>query len=530
MGGDLIIDEEDYGLDAGQAYFSSSNLPLIGTETQTETKKVPPLRILLPKTPNKKEDTQRLTRSRVKQTGATLNEVPRWGQKRGRAGKTSVDNADQTEQDGVKLEQEEDEVEGEAEGPEDEYSRSDAGEESRSAFERKSKEPEEGSAANEKQSTKSASATLLLFSKNSFDQTVEFSRMIQEKWAKGFVDELKRDVVKPSHLADLDRVEFVHRQTQAEQKLPLIVNIQESWPESLQKLAIEQARRREQMEIAHKAERERLFQFGKRELVRLMQKTAAYSHSNINVVRLLRDAELYNPSTFDSAMDEPPEIQLASRAQLLQRLKHMAATTKNRHTMEAHSLVVCQQAEWTRCPAVSPTKTVYLILRGVLLGRYKTISDKSSTEDAVQQISIVDAIPGFHNSLVTPRLEILLIHLDAYCQEEKLKIVGFYFANQQATDNGFDEVLGRMALDKLNDPIFSSVNSNCSAVHAFVHDGKWKSKSCVVENEEDTITATSIAIQNKLYRDLADFENYLEHPTIADFYNTELNIKIETIL
>lgn len=53
---------------------------------------------------------------------------------------------------------------------------------------------------------------------------------------------------------------------------------------------------------------------------------------------------------------------------------------------------------------------------------------------------------------------------------------------------------------------------------------------CKLENNEDTITVTSIAIQNKLYRELADFENHLDQPQIADFYNTDLNLKLETIL
>lgn len=70
-------------------------------------------------------------------------------------------------------------------------------------------------------------------------------------------------------------------------------------------------------------------------------------------------------------------------------------------------------------------------VRGVLLGR------TNGTENGVvEKITVVDAIPAIHNVLVTPILETLFIHLDVYCKEEKLKIVGVYFANQNLNENG----------------------------------------------------------------------------------------------
>jgi hypothetical protein len=43
--------------------------------------------------------------------------------------------------------------------------------------------------------------------------------------------------------------------------------------------------------------------------------------------------------------------------------------------------------------------------------------------------------PAMHNSLVTPPLEVLFIHLDSYCQGNALSMVGVYFCNQRLGDS-----------------------------------------------------------------------------------------------
>lgn len=180
-------------------------------------------------------------------------------------------------------------------------------------------------------------------------------------------------------------------------------------------------------------------------------------------------------------------------------------------------------------------------VRGVLLGYNLNKSNNFDQSDKTISnnftVRVVDAIPAIHNNLVASNIETLFIHLDVYCEEENLKIVGLYFANQLLHDSAFDELWGRIAIDKLRFPVALqienlklSLNSNSSCLLAFQYDGKWKEKTCVLENNEDTITITSIAIQNKLYRELTDFENHLDQPQTADFYNTDLNLKLETIL
>lgn len=132
------------------------------------------------------------------------------------------------------------------------------------------------------------------------------------------------------------------------------MRIENSWPEILQKLAIEQAKVRQKLINDHCFERERLFEYGEKEYLRLLNNTRlTLSNKEINIstkkfdknniieilVRLFRESECYNPETI--GLNESTHIAL-NKAQLLQRLKNMSYTTKNRQILEAQSLFVCQ--------------------------------------------------------------------------------------------------------------------------------------------------------------------------------------------
>lgn len=69
-------------------------------------------------------------------------------------------------------------------------------------------------------------------------------------------------------------------------------------------------------------------------------------------------------------------------------------------------------------------------VHGLLVG-------KTSGEGA-SEVTITDAFPIFHSIVVAPPLEIALIHVEQWCQENGLKIVGSYFANERKDDDRFD--------------------------------------------------------------------------------------------
>jgi hypothetical protein len=82
-------------------------------------------------------------------------------------------------------------------------------------------------------------------------------------------------------------------------------------------------------------------------------------------------------------------------------------------------------------------KYPHCAVRGVLLGESSAKLQQSEASEAEDYIRIVDVIPAIHTSLLAPTIEILFIHIDAYCKEEKLKIVGLYFSNQLLSDTGY---------------------------------------------------------------------------------------------
>jgi len=187
-------------------------------------------------------------------------------------------------------------------------------------------------------------------------------------------------------------------------------------------------------------------------------------------------------------------------------------------------------------------------VRGVLLGVKEQVatadsdmSDKEGDEGAIPSpvIRITDSIPAIHNCLITPPLEVLFIHLDNYCREEGVEIVGVYYCNQLLGDSHFDDLWAKVASDKLQSPVVIridsrrlSINADSSCLQLYCHnDGKWKAHQRLqVEKEEDTCAATSLAIESKWHRDLFDFENHLDQPHVADFYNVELGLKIKAPL
>ncbi|KAH7721956.1 neighbor of COX4-like protein [Aphelenchoides avenae] len=189
----------------------------------------------------------------------------------------------------------------------------------------------------------------------------------------------------------------------------------------------------------------------------------------------------------------------------------------------AYSKVVLHAIKYPHCT-----------VRGVLLGR------KGSGGES--DVRILDVIPALHNALLAPPVEMLFIHLDAYCQESKLDILGVYFGKDRLNDESLDDAWCRIAVDKLQTPQYCpivlqienhklSLNAKHSCLQAYAFEGgKWKNRTSNVENLEETLNATSAAIQERVYRDLYDFENHLDDPNIADFYNTDFPQKLESLL
>uniref|UniRef100_A0A915NY01 MPN domain-containing protein n=1 Tax=Meloidogyne floridensis TaxID=298350 RepID=A0A915NY01_9BILA len=154
---------------------------------------------------------------------------------------------------------------------------------------------------------------------------------------------------------------------------------------------------------------------------------------------------------------------------------------------------------------------------------YCVLLGKTNSEGFIE---VLDVIPALHSALVVPPIEILFIHLDVYCRERQLEIVGLYYANNVFMNNWFgfnvfcfDEQWMKIASDKLQNPIILqlensklSLNAVSPCLRAYCQESsqKWKEINYFVENSDETVSLASLAVQNKLHKNLADFENHLD--------------------
>uniref|UniRef100_A0A914I0A4 MPN domain-containing protein n=1 Tax=Globodera rostochiensis TaxID=31243 RepID=A0A914I0A4_GLORO len=194
-------------------------------------------------------------------------------------------------------------------------------------------------------------------------------------------------------------------------------------------------------------------------------------------------------------------------------------------------------------------KYPHCAVRGVLLGKRtpltKTEEPSGDTSDdgplalSESEIEVVEVVPATHSPVLAPTVEAMFVHLDVFCRaEEGTDIVGLYFCNQQLSNNGLDELWARIAADKIRHPVLLqienaklSLNATSPCLKAFELESaaKWRPADYSVEHSDDAVLLASVAVQNKLHRSLADFENHLDELTSADFFNLELNAKLMAI-
>jgi len=171
----------------------------------------------------------------------------------------------------------------------------------------------------------------------------------------------------------------------------------------------------------------------------------------------------------------------------------------------------------------------------------------SSTDDAVDEaetrltrkttpLVISDAIPLFHQGLgLAPMLEIALNEIDTHCSRSGLVIAGYYQANEHLESCIPDNIAYRIA-DKIHSYFPESVllmidNRRVSpmadrlAYRLFVSvgDQEWREhRNVEALDEEMFLRTTATLLENKITRDLVDFDNHLDDLK-ADWRNLELN-------
>uniref|UniRef100_A0A0N5A560 MPN domain-containing protein n=1 Tax=Parastrongyloides trichosuri TaxID=131310 RepID=A0A0N5A560_PARTI len=156
---------------------------------------------------------------------------------------------------------------------------------------------------------------------------------------------------------------------------------------------------------------------------------------------------------------------------------------------------------------------------------------------------ITDVIPITHDiPTFSGIFESALLFIEKYCSTNGLYIAGLYFANQLLNDQKLDacviKIVEKLQAKNPNAYIIQmdntkfSLESSIKCVKAHVYEAEsktWKEKDQSLEDTLLTLKVASHSIENQLYREISDYENFLENPKLHDLLNIKLNNTIESL-
>jgi hypothetical protein len=179
-------------------------------------------------------------------------------------------------------------------------------------------------------------------------------------------------------------------------------------------------------------------------------------------------------------------------------------------------------------PLLHALKYAHCAVNGLLLAK-----DDSMTKDGRSTVVAVDAVPLFHSSLtLAPMMEVALTQIDVYCKNNNLTICGYYQANENLDDNRplgiacrlgdkIQETCGESFLLMIDNKKLLNLSEETYILYSGI-DGKWKKSNKGVTVSTDASEAGNSLVKNKTYRDLVDFDNYLDDITV-DWRNSHLD-------
>ncbi|KAK5970241.1 hypothetical protein GCK32_000858 [Trichostrongylus colubriformis] len=248
-------------------------------------------------------------------------------------------------------------------------------------------------------------------------------------------------------------------------------------------------------------ERVKLRLFWEQELLRMEQREKGTTPA-MSAVRFLRENEMCNAQILEET-HEP--LKPMNRNEFVERKNKSINQMYNRHRMEASSLFGLQRDMWL-CEARR---------RGIEVSAAVPISHESSP--------------------LAPSVEVAL----AIVHASYPNIIGVYYSNQNYKDKSLNPYAVRLCdsvtsvcgtpailVQVINWNLSPDCESNSLA--AYLKDGEnWKETR--LDTSSESLTILSRAIHNKLYRTLHDFENHLDRPE-CDFYNTGLSQKLGQLI
>jgi len=186
-------------------------------------------------------------------------------------------------------------------------------------------------------------------------------------------------------------------------------------------------------------------------------------------------------------------------------------------------------------------KYPHATVNGVLLAKLPSKGQKPSPK-----LVLTDAIPLFHQTEgLSPMLEVALTQIESRTASIGYGIAGFYHASRHFRDNSVDIFSQRIA-DRIADlspfgrTALLTVDNRKLCLNLQTHSllgqmfignpegtGKWKTIGAnFIRIEESGFAVTSQLLQNRGYKDLADFDNHLDDVSL-DYLNVGLNLEID---
>jgi hypothetical protein len=135
-------------------------------------------------------------------------------------------------------------------------------------------------------------------------------------------------------------------------------------------------------------------------------------------------------------------------------------------------------------------------------------------------------------------MEVALTQIDVYCKSNNLTICGYYQANENLDDNRplgvacrlgdkIQETCGEAFLLMIDNKKLLNLSEESYILYTGT-DGKWKKSNKGVDVSTDVSDAGNSLVKNKTYRDLVDFDSYLDDITV-NWINSYIDQEITRI-
>ncbi|TKR93964.1 hypothetical protein L596_008322 [Steinernema carpocapsae] len=188
-------------------------------------------------------------------------------------------------------------------------------------------------------------APLKLMYKTSYEGFKGMRSMIEEKWLR---DALKPDIPNPKGFQDyLIYTRNYETSDDAHLSNGRIVNTHLfALPPDLKRLAEEQDERRQQLTAEHLTERNRLQLFAEREYLRLLKRDSSSAKPTLSAIRVVAEAAICNPMYVDDEERFPDPPTTIVKSQLVKKFDVMSREMRSRQRLESATLRSAQVRVW----------------------------------------------------------------------------------------------------------------------------------------------------------------------------------------